>query len=39
VGSYIRFVRNLGLNEQETSQILYRNAARVFHLDIGEPVL
>jgi uncharacterized protein len=39
VGSYIRFVRNLGLNEQETSQILYRNAARVFHLDIGESVL
>jgi uncharacterized protein len=36
VGSYIRFVRNLGLSDAETSLILYENAARVFHLDVGE---
>ncbi|MBA4157949.1 MAG: amidohydrolase family protein [Gemmatimonadetes bacterium] len=36
VGSYIRFVRNLGLNKEETDLILYKNTARVFNLDIGE---
>jgi uncharacterized protein len=34
VGSYIRFVRNLDLTEEETDQILYRNAARVFGIDL-----
>jgi uncharacterized protein len=38
VASYIRFVRNLGLNEQETDLILYKNTARVFGIDIGERV-
>jgi uncharacterized protein len=38
VGSYIRLVRNLGFPEEETEQILYKNTARVFKLDIGEPV-
>ncbi|CAN5804055.1 hypothetical protein BH23GEM7_BH23GEM7_41580 [soil metagenome] len=36
VGSYIRFVRQLGLSQEETDLILYKNTARVFHLDIGE---
>jgi uncharacterized protein len=39
LGSYIRFVRNLGLTDHETDLILYKNAARVFHLDVGEPVI
>jgi len=38
VGSYIRLVRNLGFPEEETEQIFYKNTARVFNLDIGEPV-
>lgn len=39
MGSYIRFVRNLGLSEAETELILYKNTARVFGLDIGEAVV
>jgi uncharacterized protein len=38
MGSYIRLVRNLGFPEEETEQIMYKNTARVFHLDIGESV-
>jgi len=38
VGSYIRLVRNLGFPDEETEQIMYKNTARVFHLDIGESV-
>jgi uncharacterized protein len=34
VGSYIRFVRNLDLTGEETDQILYGNAARVFGIDL-----
>ncbi len=36
IGSYIRFVRQFGLSEEETELILYRNTARVFHLDVDE---
>lgn len=32
--SYIRFVRNLELTEAETEQVLWRNTARVFRLDV-----
>jgi uncharacterized protein len=38
IGSYIRLVRNLGFPQEETEQIMYKNTARVFHLDIGESV-
>jgi uncharacterized protein len=34
IGSYIRFVRNLGLSEPETEQILWRNSARIFKIDV-----
>lgn len=32
--SYIRFVRQLELSEEETNLILWRNTARIFNLDI-----
>ena len=35
VGSYIRFVRQLDLKEEEIEQILWKNSARVFRLDLG----
>jgi uncharacterized protein len=38
MASYIRLVRNLGFSDEDTDLILYKNTARVFHLDIGEPV-
>jgi len=38
VQSYIRFVRNLGLSEEETDLIFYKNTARVFGIDVGEAV-
>jgi uncharacterized protein len=38
VGSYIRFVRNLDLTEEEMDLILYKNSARVFNIDVGERV-
>ncbi|MDP9347616.1 MAG: amidohydrolase family protein [Gemmatimonadota bacterium] len=34
VGSYIRFVRQLDLTEEEIEQILWKNSARVFRLDL-----
>lgn len=36
MGSYIRFVRNFDLTPEEMEMILWRNAARVFRLDVGE---
>lgn len=33
---YLRFVRNLGLTEEETELILWKNAARIFKLDPAE---
>jgi predicted TIM-barrel fold metal-dependent hydrolase len=33
VESYIRFVRQLDLKEEEIEQILWKNSARVFHLE------
>ena len=37
MGSYIRFVRNLELSEEETDLILWRNSARIFHLETVGP--
>jgi predicted TIM-barrel fold metal-dependent hydrolase len=37
MSSYIRFVRNLSLSEDETELIFWRNTTRIFNLDIGEP--
>jgi uncharacterized protein len=37
MSSYIRFVRQLELKEEERNLILWRNAARIFRLDIAEP--
>jgi predicted TIM-barrel fold metal-dependent hydrolase len=34
MGSYIRFVRNLDLTEEETEQILWKNSVRIFRLDL-----
>lgn len=34
--SYLRFVRNLGLTEEENELILWKNTARVFNLDISQ---
>jgi len=34
LGSYIRFVRQLDLREEEISKILWENAARIFRLDL-----
>jgi uncharacterized protein len=33
IASYLRFVRNLGLSEEETEQVLWKNSARIFKLD------
>ena len=33
MSGYLRFVRNLGLSEEETELILWKNAARIFNLD------
>jgi predicted TIM-barrel fold metal-dependent hydrolase len=33
LGSYLRFVRNLGLSEEDNELILARNAIRIFKLD------
>lgn len=33
ISGYLRFVRNLGLSEEETELILWKNAARIFNLD------
>jgi uncharacterized protein len=35
MGSYIRFVRNLRLTEEESELIFWRNTARIFDLDVG----
>lgn len=35
MGSYIRFVRQLELSEEEISLILWRNSARIFGIDLG----
>ena len=35
--SYIRFVKQLELSDEETSLILGRNTARIFHLEIEAP--
>jgi predicted TIM-barrel fold metal-dependent hydrolase len=37
MSSYIRFVRNLSLSEDETELIFWRNTARIFNLDLEEP--
>ncbi|HEX2190481.1 MAG TPA: amidohydrolase family protein [Longimicrobiaceae bacterium] len=34
MGSYIRFVRQLELSEEDTSLILWRNSARIFGIDL-----
>jgi uncharacterized protein len=34
MGSYIRFVRNLHLSEEETELIFWRNTARIFNIDV-----
>jgi uncharacterized protein len=34
MGSYIRFVRNLHLSEEDTELILWRNSARIFNIDV-----
>jgi uncharacterized protein len=34
MGSYIRFVNNLNLTEEENDQIFWRNAARLFHIEL-----
>lgn len=36
MGSYIRFVRQLELSEEDTARILWRNSARIFGIDLGE---
>jgi uncharacterized protein len=33
LSSYLRFVRNLGLTEEETELVLWKNTARIFKLD------
>lgn len=33
MGSYLRFVRNLGLSGEDAEQVLWKNTARVFGLD------
>ena len=33
LSSYLRFVRNLGLTEEETELVLWKNSARIFKLD------
>ena len=33
ISGYLRFVRNLGLSEEETELILWKNTARIFNLD------
>jgi hypothetical protein len=33
MSSYLRFVRNLGLTEEETELVLWKNTARIFKLD------
>ena len=33
IAGYLRFVQNLGLTEDETELILWRNTARIFDLD------
>jgi hypothetical protein len=33
MSSYLRFVRNLGLSEEETELVLWKNTARIFKLD------
>lgn len=33
IASYLRFVRNLGLSEEEADLVLWRNTARIFKLD------
>lgn len=38
MGSYIRFVRNLALSEEETQMIFWQNAARIFQIDVGAAV-
>ena len=35
MGSYIRFVRQLDLSEEDVSQILWQNSARIFGIDVG----
>lgn len=35
MGSYQRFVRNLNLSPDETEQILWRNTARLFRIDVS----
>jgi hypothetical protein len=34
MGSYQRFVRNLHLSPAETEQVLWRNTARLFRIDV-----
>jgi uncharacterized protein len=34
MGSYIRFVRNLHLSEEDTELIFWRNTARIFNIDV-----
>ncbi|HEX6132657.1 MAG TPA: amidohydrolase family protein [Longimicrobiales bacterium] len=35
MGSYQRFVRNLHLTPEETEQVLWRNSARLFRIDVS----
>jgi predicted TIM-barrel fold metal-dependent hydrolase len=34
MGSYLRFVRNFGLSEEELEMVLWRNTARIFRLEL-----
>lgn len=36
MGDYVRFVRQLNLSETETNLILWRNAARIFKIDVEQ---
>ncbi len=36
MGGYLRFVRQLELREEEIDMILWKNAARIFHIDTDE---
>lgn len=36
--SYLRFMRGLDLPEKDHEMIMWQNAARVFRLDVGQPV-
>ncbi|HEX6307143.1 MAG TPA: amidohydrolase family protein [Longimicrobiales bacterium] len=36
MGSYQRFVRNLHLTEEETEQVMWRNSARLFRIDVSQ---